>query len=152
VNPSTSHRRSTRPPRALIALVTSGALVFVPASSAASPTATACPPASVVGAALKQKDRAPTSSTTPFSKTCTYAGTGLVPTKITFQKDTAATFAAGEKAASAIGIVKVPHLGQAAWTTKAGGDLEVYASGETVKILSPLTPAAALEALARKLI
>jgi hypothetical protein len=75
-----------------------------------------------------------------------------VPTKITFQKDTSVSFAAGEKAVSALGIVKVAGLGQAAWTTKAGGDLEVYRSGETVKILSPLTPAAELEALARKLI
>jgi hypothetical protein len=145
-------RPPIRPRWAGATVTAAAALVLAPVSTAASPTAAACPSASVVSAALKQKDKTPTSSTTAFSKTCTYTGSGLVPTKITFQKDTSATFAAGEKAVSALEIVKVTGLGQAAWTTKAGGDLEVYKSGETVKILSPLTPASELEALARKLI
>jgi len=145
VRPSTSQR-------SIVAAFAVGALTLAPASLAASPTAATCPSASVVSAALKQKDKTPTTITTSYSKTCTYPGGGIVPTKITFQQDTASTFAAGEKAASALGIVKVSGLGQAAWATKAGGDLEVYKSGETVKILSPLTPASELEALARKLI
>ncbi len=145
MHPSTRHRWAVAP-------LAVAALAAAPAALGASPTAATCPSASVVSAALKQKDRTPTSSTTAYGKTCTYAGGGIVPTKITFQKDTAATFAAGEKAVAALGIVKIAGLGQAAWTTKAGGDLEVYRSGETIKILSPLTPAAELEALARKLI
>ena len=122
------------------------------ASPSAAAISTSCPKASVVNAALGQKGKGPLTTTTPYSKTCTYPGSGIVPTKITFQKDTAATFAAGEKAASVLGIVKLKGLGQAAWAPKAGGGIYVFEGGETVKILSPLTSIAKLEVLVRKLL
>ena len=128
------------------------ALVSAAAATATSPKTAPCPSASVVNAELKPTHPAktPTSTVTAFSKTCTYSASGGLPIKVTFQVDTASTFAAGEKAVS--GVVKVNGLGQAAWTTKVGGDLEVYNKGETIKILAPLVSAARLEALAHKIV
>ena len=144
--------------------VTAGVLA---ASSAAvtSPTARACPSASIVNAALGEHGKTAVATKTQFSKTCTYPGSGSSSafwTKITFQEDTASTFAAGEKAAaSELGaktVKKVQHLGQAAWTT-GSGDLYVFDGHETIKILalglgvlSPSTATAKVEALARKLL
>jgi hypothetical protein len=105
-----------------------------------------------VNAALGQKDAAPTVTRTAYATICTYRGSGVVPTKITYQVDTAATFAAGEKAASPLGIVRIAGLGKAAWAPKAGGGLYVFTGSETLKILSPLTSLAKLEGLARKLL
>ena len=127
------------------------AAVLVASSAATSPTSRACPSASVVNAALGQKGGAPVSTKTAYSKKCTYPG-GVLPTSITFQVDTAATFAVSEKAVSALGIVKVRGLGQAAWATKAGGSLYVFYGGTTIKILAPLTATTKLEVLARKLL
>jgi hypothetical protein len=119
---------------------------------AASPTAAKCPSASVVSAELKESLKAPTSTVTTYGKTCTYEGTGIIATKIEFQVDTPATFSTSEKAVAAVQpIVKVKGLGQAAWTTKVGGDLQVFSNGETIKILAPLVSAAKLEALAHKI-
>jgi hypothetical protein len=126
------------------------AVVLAAPSRAFSPSSAKCPSASVVGGALGLKVKSPTSSVTPFSKICTYAGGGLVPTKITFQEDTAATFAAGEKAVGST-LVKVSGLGKAAWTTKVGGTLEVFNGNETLKILAPAASATRLEGLARKI-
>jgi len=129
------------------------ALVLAPASVAAFHVPKSCPSASVVNKALGQSNKAPVSTKTPYGMVCTYHGRGILPTKITFQKDTAATFAAGEKAAAATGpVVKVHGLGQAAWTTTSGGFLYVYDGGESLKILSPLTTTTRLEALARKIL
>ena len=87
--------------------------------------------------------------------TCTYPGAGKIyAVKITFQMDTASTFAASEKAAAAAlrgSVVKVPHLGQAAWGTNPGS-LYVFDGHETIKILALLTPISKLEALAHKLL
>ena len=88
----------------------------------------------------------------PFGKTCTYHGSGAASTTIAFQKDTAASFADGEKAASILGVVNVPGLGQAAWATKTGGSLYILDDGESIKILSPLTSTKRLETLAHKLL
>jgi hypothetical protein len=104
----------------------------------------------VVNAALGQTGRAPVSTKTAYSKKCTYPG-GILPTSITFQVDTAATFAISEKAVGALAI-KVHGLGQAAWATKAGGSLYVFDGHETIKILAPLTATAKLEVLVRKLL
>lgn len=130
------------------------AAVLAPSAAAISPTSRACPSASVVNAALGQKGKTPTVSKTQYSKTCTYPG-GILATKVTFQVDTSATFAASENAAASAlrgSIVKVSGLGQAAWATKSGGSLYVFDDGTTIKILAPLTATAKLEVLARKLL
>lgn len=132
------------------------AAVWVASSGAATPpTAKACPSASVVNAALGLHGGAPVVTKTAYSKTCTYPGTGKIyAAKITFQMDTASTFSASEKAAATAlrgSVVKVQHLGQAAWGTSPGS-LYVFAGHETIKILALLTPISKLEALARKLL
>jgi hypothetical protein len=156
-------------PSALFALaagvcVTTGVLA-VSSAAVTSPTARACPSASIVNAALGEHGKTAVATKTQFSKTCTYPGSASSTafwTKITFQEDTASTFAAGEKAATAaLGaktVKKVLHLGQAAWTT-GSGSLYVFDGHETIKILAlslallaPSTGTAKLEALARKLL
>jgi hypothetical protein len=83
---------------------------------------------------------------------CVYGSGGLAP-KVTFQQDTAATFAAGEKAAAAaLPVAKISHLGKAAWATKGGGSLYVFTGSYTIKLLSPLTSLAKLETLAHTLL
>jgi hypothetical protein len=130
-------------------------------AGATSPTARACPSASIIKAELGIPAGAPVVTKTPVSETCTYPGAGpLGSTKITFQVDTPIGFTTGEKAAGTFGakIVKVQHLGQAAWTTGLGS-LYVFDGHETIKILalslavlSPSTATAKVEALARKLL
>jgi len=137
------------------------AVLVASAAAATSPTARACPSASIVNAALGEHNKAPVVTKTQYSKTCTYPGPGVVgSTKITFEVDTAASFAAGEKAAGSFGakIIKVQHLGVAAWTTGLGS-LYVFDGHEQIKILalalgvrSPSTATAKVEALARKLL
>jgi hypothetical protein len=141
---------------AMAACVCVAAAVLVASSSAATPpTARACPSASVVNAVLGLHGGAPVATKTAYSKTCTYPGTGKIyAAKITFQMDTASTFAAGEKAAATAlrgSVVKVQHLGQAAWGTNPGS-LYVFDGHETIKILALLTPITKLEMLARKLL
>jgi len=140
---------------ALLGASGAAAVLLASAAAATSPTTRACPSASVVNAALGLHGGAPVSTATPYSKTCTYPGKGTIySTKITFQMDTAATFAASEKAAAAAlrgSVVKVQHLGQAAWGTDPGS-LYVFDGHETIKILALLTPTAKLEVLARKLL
>jgi hypothetical protein len=163
------HRKGERlSPSALFALAAGTCLAtgIVAGSSAAvtSPTARACPSASIVNAALGEHGKTAVATKTQFSKTCTYPGSGSSSafwTKITFQEDTASTFAASEKAAASAlpkAVKKVSHLGQAAWTT-GGGDLYVFDGHETIKILalslglsSPSTATTKVEALARKLL
>lgn len=123
------------------------------AAAAAPPVPKTCPSAAVVDAALGQKNKAPVVSTTPYARICTYKGTGIIPTKVEFQEDTAATFAASEKAAAAaVPVAKVKGLGKSAWMTKAPGSLYVFTGAYTIKLISPLTPNAKLEALAGKLL
>lgn len=151
--------RSRFAPAAISAVV--AATVLVASSAAAtSPTARACPAASTVKAALGGTVGAPVATKTQYSKTCTYPGGGIGSTKITFQVDTAKSFAASEKAAGSFGakITKVKGLGQAAWTTGLGS-VYVFDGHETIKILalslevrSPSTATAKVEALARKLL
>ena len=133
-----------------------GALALALVASAAAafkPGAVKCPSASVVNAALGQKNAAPTSTVTAFGRTCIYRGAGPVATKVEFQVDTPTTFAAAERADAPLGIVKIRGLGVGAFAPKAGGFLYVYKGGsESLKILSPLTSIARLEALARKLL
>ena len=147
------------------ACVATASVLVVTASATTSPSARACPSATLVNTALGTHSGAPAATKTQYSKTCTYPGSAsksVFWTKITFQEDTASTFAAGEKAATAgLGakiVKKVQHLGQAAWTTNAG-DLYVFDGHETIKImalslgmLSPSTATAKVEALARKLL
>jgi hypothetical protein len=151
--------------RLLLASVAIGACVaavvlVASAAAAPSPTSRACPSAAVVNAALGQHGGAPVVTKTAYSKTCTYPGSAIGSTKITFQVDTAATFAAGEKSAGSFGakITKVKGLGKAAWTT-GSGDLYVFDGHEQIKILalalgvrSPSTATAKVAALAHKLL
>jgi hypothetical protein len=153
-------RRMQITPSAIVGSSAIGVAVFVLAASPAAATMNAspisktpCPSAAVVNVALGQKNKAPVATTTPYAKICTYKGTGIVPTRITFQEDTAATFAAGEKAAAAVGpVVKVPNLGKSAWAPKSGGGLYVFLGTESLRMVSPLTPTTKLETLARKII
>jgi hypothetical protein len=74
-------------------------------------------------------------------------------TKIYFQQDTAATFTAGENAVAA-GIVPptlVPGLGDQAYVV-IGGFLDVLKGSISVKIVSPLSSAAQVEALAHQIV
>ena len=146
---------------AAIGVCVAAVMLDATSSAATSPTARACPLASIVKAELGVPAGAPVVTKTQVSKTCTYPGAGTVgSTKITFQLDTAAGFTSGEKAAGTFGakIVKVQHLGQAAWTT-GSGDLHVFDGHETITILalslgvrSPSTATAKVEALVRKLL
>jgi hypothetical protein len=121
-------------------------------SSGAVATPKTCPSASLVGATLGTKASAPKLTKNPYGITCMY-GAGAFAPKVEFQQDTSATFAAGEKAAAAqLPIVKVAHLGKAAWTLKSGGSLYVFTGTYQIKILAILTPVPKLEALARKLL
>jgi hypothetical protein len=123
------------------------------AAASAPPVPKSCPPASVVNTALAQHDKAPVMTTTPYARICSYKGTGIIPTKITFQEDTTATFAAGEKAAAAFApVLKVKGLGKSAWGPKVGGGLYVFVGTYSIKILAPLVSTAKLEVLARKLL
>ena len=109
-----------------------------------------CPPASVVDAALGQSNSGPVATAGPFGETCVYKGSGIVPTKIEFQTDTAATFAASEQAVAALNPVKVTGLGAGGFY--AGGFLEVFTGQMSIKIVSPLSSLAEEEALMRQLI
>jgi len=103
---------------------------------------------SEVDAALGQHDAAPVSATQPYGVTCTYQGSGPVPTKIDLQQDTAATFAASENATT--GTVPVHGIGQAGFQTT--GFIAVFNGSMTVKIVSPFSTPTQLEALARKVL
>ena len=106
----------------------------------------------MVSAALGQKDKTPVVTRSTYIVTCKY-GSDPLAAKIEFQLDTASTFATGEKAAAAaLPVVKVQHLGKAAWAPKGGGGVYVFTGSYTIKILAPLTSLAKLEALARKLL
>ena len=134
------------------AVVCGTAVLGARASSALafSPKSASCPSASTVNTALGTKLKSPASSLTAYSKVCTYSGGGILPTRITFQEDTATTFAASEKAVGKL-AVKVKGLGKGAWTTTVGGDLDVFNGSATLKIVAPGVTAAKLEALARKI-
>jgi len=126
------------------------AAVSVEAGFGATPKS--CPSASVVSAALGTKASTPKLTKNPYGITCQYGTNALAP-KVEFQQDTSATFAAGEKAAAAaLPVVKIAHLGQAAWAPKSGGSLYVFTGSYQIKILAVLTSLPKLEALARKLL
>ncbi|HEY5057553.1 MAG TPA: hypothetical protein VII51_00930 [Gaiellaceae bacterium] len=123
------------------------------ATSNAPPVPKTCPSAAAVDAALGQKNKAPVVTRTPYARICTYKGTGIIPTKVEFQEDTASTFAVSEKAAAAaVAVVKVKGLGKAAWSTKVPGSLYVFTGTYTIKLIAPLTPNSKLEVLAKKLL
>ena len=136
--------------RAAAIVLVLAALAFPSAAHAGLPTT--CPSASLVNATLGQKVKTPTVIHSKYFTMCTYGSSDPVPTKITFQTDTASSFATSEKAVTALGPVNVHGLGKAAWTLKSGSDLYVFTGTYTIKIVSPLTPSAKLEALARKLL
>jgi hypothetical protein len=123
---------------------------MAPSALAFSPKSATCPTASTVNSALGTKVKSPTSTLTTYSKICTYESGALLPTRISFQEDTAATFAASEKAIGKLGV-KVKGLGKGAWTTTVGGDLDVFNGSATLKIVAPGVTAAKLEVLARKI-
>jgi hypothetical protein len=105
-----------------------------------------CPAASVVNAALAQSYPAAVSTTDSFGLTCKY-GTG-VSARIRFQKDTAATFAAGEAAVP--GATKLSGLGDAAYVD--AGFIAVLKGSVAVRITAPLATATQVEALARQIV
>lgn len=111
-----------------------------------------CPSASIVSSALGGKAAAPVVTHSTYFTMCVYGSNALAP-KVTFQQDTAGTFAAGEKAAAAaLPVAKISHLGKAAWAPKSGGSLYVFTGSYTIKMLSPLTSLTKLKALAHKLL
>jgi hypothetical protein len=121
--------------------------------AAAAPPKAKCPSASLVGAALGVHLSGPISMSTSFAKVCSYkTRSGVVPMRISFQKDTAASFAAGENAVPKSVRVTVKGLGKAAYGTKVGGFLAVFLGGESIRITAPGASLARLETLAHKLI
>jgi hypothetical protein len=127
-------------------------LVVATATGATAAVPKSCPSASIVSTALGTKASAPTLTKNPYGITCKYGPNALAP-KVEFQEDTAATFAAGEKAANAsLHVTKIQHLGKAAWAPGTGGFLYVFTGSYSVKILAALTSLPKLEALARKLL
>ncbi len=143
-----------RVPAAAVGFTVLGLTLMAGAGAAVSPAKTKCPSASIVNAALGQHDKAPTAQSTAYAKVCTYKGSSILPTRIQFQVDTAATFAAGEKSAASLGgvVVKIHGLGKAAFATKVGGFLAVFLGNESIRITAPLVPLSKLENLARKLV
>lgn len=134
----------------MIALVAASAALAAPSKGLALPKS--CPPASEVSAALGVKGKTPVVTRSTYVVTCKYGSDPLAP-KVEFQVDTASTFAAGEKAAAAaLPVVKIQHLGKAAWAPKGGGGLYVFTGSYTIKMLAPLTSLAKLETLAHKLL
>ena len=142
--------RLVRPAAVGLAVLASAAAVTTATSSAATPKT--CPSASVVSAALGTKASTPTLTKNPYGISCKYGTNALAP-KVEFQQDTATTFTAGEKAAAtALPVVKIAHLGQAAWAPKSGGSIYVFTASYQIKILAVLTSLPRLEALVRKLL
>jgi len=107
-----------------------------------------CPTAAVVNAALGTHVSAPTTTQLPYGITCAYSGGGAIPIRVVFQTDTASTFAAGESAVPT--ATKVSGLGDAAY--KAGGFLAVLKGTSALRITSPLSTPAQVEALAHKIV
>ncbi len=133
--------------------VTAACLILAAGAPAATPpTKTTCPSASLVGATLGVHLSAPTSTTTTYAKVCSYKTTSVLPMKIQFQKDTPASFAAGENAVPKSVLAKVTGLGKAAFGTKVGGFLAVFLGNESIRITAPGASLVQLEKLARKLI
>ena len=129
-----------------------GRLVGAGRTQRTAATPKSCPSASVVSSALGAKATAPVVTRSTYFTMCVYGRNALAP-KVTFQEDTSATFAAGEKAAAAaLPVAKISHLGKAAWAPKSGGSLYVFTGSYTIKVLSPLTSLAKLEMLAHKLL
>ncbi len=127
-------------------------LVLAAATAASAAVPKSCPSASIVSAALGAKASAPRLAKNPYGISCTYGTNALAP-KVEFQLDTAATFAAGEKAANAaLHVTKIQHLGKAAWAPKTGGFVYVFTGSYSIKILAVLTSLPKLEALARRLL
>ena len=127
-------------------------LVLAATTVAAAAVPTSCPPASIVSAALGTKSSTPRLTKNPYGITCTYGANALAP-KVEFQLDTAATFAAGEKAANAaLHVTTIHHLGKAAWAPRSGGFLYVFTGSYSIKIVAVLTSLPRLESLARKLL
>ena len=150
--------RRQRVAGAAICAWVAGAVLLASSAAATSPTARACPSASVVDAALGQKHLGVPVAThyLSYAKTCTYRGysDGGAPNgsmTVTFQVDTAKTFAASEQAVAAALRVTVHGLGQAAWASGVGS-LYVFDGHETIKILALLTPTSKLEVLTKKLL
>jgi hypothetical protein len=107
-----------------------------------------CPPASEVSSALGITVTGPTVETLSFGKRCQYKSSGAISPHIDFQKDTAGTFAAAEAAVP--NATKVSGLGQGAFTTT--GFVYVYDGGVSVKVLSPLSTSAQVQALAKQIV
>jgi len=111
-----------------------------------------CPSVAVVDAALAQHDQAPVSTPQAFGLTCTYQGSGVVPTKVEFEQTTETAFAAGEQGVTTSGLkaTKVSGLGDAAYETS--GFIDVLNGTESIKVVSPFSTPAQLQALARQII
>jgi hypothetical protein len=93
-------------------------------------------------------------TTAGYERICMYTTSGPEPITITFASPVSpSSFTASRKAfRRRAGVVKVGGLGDAAWAAKAGTSLFVLDGSLDIVIGSPGTPAAALEALARKLV
>ena len=107
-----------------------------------------CPPASEVSAALAISVTGPTVTTLAYGKRCQYQGSGAISPSVEFQKDTASTFAAAEAAVPT--ATKVTGLGKGAFATS--GFVYVFTGDMSVKVLSPLSSTAQVEALAKKIV
>jgi hypothetical protein len=138
--------------RSVLGAISVAALMLAATTAGTAAVPKSCPSASIVSAALGAKASTPRLAKSPYGITCTYGTNALAP-KIEFQLDTAATFAAGEKSANAaLHVMKIQHLGKAAWAPHTGGFLYVFTGSYSIKILAALTSLPKLEAMARKLL
>jgi hypothetical protein len=101
-----------------------------------------------VSAALGSTVSAPTMVQQPYGIQCTYKGSGPIPVRIVFQKDTASTFAAGEAAVPT--ATKIVGLGNSAYGTT--GFIAVLNGQYALRITAPLSTQAQLETLARQIL
>jgi len=147
-SPTATAAPSIGPTVSASSAATTAAATTAPPSATTGALSETCPPASVVNSALGQSGTGPQSSSDQFGLTCTYPGSGPVPTKIQFQTDTAATFAAGEAAVSS--PTNVSGLGDAAYYVS--GFIDVLKGSVAVKIVSAFSTTDQLEALAHQIV
>jgi hypothetical protein len=121
-------------------------------SGSASSSLPTCPPATVVNAALGERNTGPVLSGTPRSKICTYMA-GPVSTRISISTGTPAEFETGERyIAKGIAVVDVAGLGDKAYASPGVGSLWVLKGSTQIEIIAPGTTLAKDEDIARDLL
>jgi len=123
-----------------------------PTASQGSNITATCPPASLVDSTLGSTGSSLAPDSKPSILSCSYIGTGL--SRIDFQLDTAASFAARKQQFAVTGhkVVDVAGLGDSAFTTDGGIYLAVLKGSMSITIVAPGSSATQVENLARLLV